>query len=488
MNHAALQALRQPLAVSDTWLRALMASVAANPAALALESRPVDDASDLTCVGSVGVVSITGPLSQEPGIWSLFGFHESTYSGIRRDLEIACADPNITAIVLNINSPGGDVYGCAELCGYIYGIRAEKPIYAYIGGQGDSAAYWLASACDQIVINESAEAGSIGVRCVLVDYSVLEKGAGISVYDIVADQSPLKVVDAAEATDRARVKAQMTAFASVFVSNVARNRGVSVDTVLSDFGKGDVFVGADAVDAGLADEVGTLESVIAELSAQPQENGMTIPKSAAAAAPNAPTAGVTNGKCSSCKADMGDGDPMYCKACMDADGDDDGDASKASAFVAAVTAIMGETDHAKLIGALTGMKAQAEKVAALESQIAAEKKKAADAEIKAQLDAACADGRVKPAGRAVYEKLYADYGAGALSAALSVLTPAPAPAEPGSDEAAREASLKTAPAVAAVEELTPEQLAVIKKTGTTVEAFIAHRKRLAAVVNPTEEN
>lgn len=484
MNLAALQALRQPLAVSDTWLRALMASVASNPNALMSEPKPVDGASALSTVGDVGVIDICGPLSKDPGIWSLFGFKESTYSGIRCDLDLALNDPNIRAIVLSINSPGGDVYGCAELCADIFSIRDIKTIVAYISGQGDSAAYWLASACDKVVINESAEAGSIGVRCVLVDYTKFEECVGIKSYDIVADQSPLKVADAADAADRARVKAQMTSFASVFIANVARNRGVSVDTVLSDFGKGDVCIGADAVENGLADEVGTLESVIAELSANnEQENRMlTPPKTAAVAAP-APSASVGNGKCSSCKADMDDGDPMYCKACK-------GDSASASAFVAAVSAVVGENDPAKLIGAITGFKAQAAKVAELETLLAAERKKSADAEVKGILDAACSDGRIKPAAREQFEKLYADHGKSALAASLAVLTPAPAPAIPGSDEAARKAAAEAAPApgVKTAPKLSAEELAVIKKTGGDPEKFLAHKQRLASITNPSEEN
>jgi len=473
MHKAALQALMQPLAISERGLRALAAALQ-TPAASGH-----DIVSTLAATAphdGVAVIDIDGPLSKDESIWQLI-FGGTSYAAIRRQLDEAVRDDAVNAIVLNVNSPGGELYGCSELAGAIFAARGAKPITAYVAGQGDSAAYWLASAADNIVINATAEAGSIGVRCMMVDDSKFEEKIGFKTYDIVSSQSPFKIADAADASDRARVQRQMTEFASVFIADVARHRGVSADSVLKDFGQGDVFVGQSAVDAGLADSVGTLDSVIAEFSAQPQENGMTVQKNAAAAAPATPTAGVSNGKCSSCRADMGDGDPMYCKKCMDDDGDED-DAKKAAAFKSAVLGLLGETDDTKAIGAIAGLKAQAEKVAALSAELAVERKAKADAEMATILDKAVADGRVKKAARSNFEKLYAEHGKAAFDAALAVLTPASEPAQPASEKTLEAAQPKADPAKPDSHGLSADQLELIKKTGSTPEKFIAHRDRL----------
>jgi ClpP class serine protease len=286
----------------------------------------------------------------------------------------------------------------------------------------------------------------------------------------------------------------------VFIAAVARGRGVSVEKVLSDFGRGDVLIGQAAVDAGLADSVGTLDSLLAELSAG--DNAMKN-QTVAAAPENKPTASVGSGKCSSCRAAMSDSDPMYCKGCFDGDDDDDDDddmdSKKAQAFRAAVLALLACDDEAKAIGALTGYKAQAEqataKLAEVEAQLALATKAKQDAEIGAKLDAAVAEGRIKPAAREQFEKLYASHGAPALEAALSVLTPAAAvaPAEPATEEKAQEAAKAAAEKASAWQRKTPvlgdltdEQKAVIAKVGVAPEKFEAHRRALYRNLAETE--
>lgn len=269
MKNSALAVLMQPLAISELGLRALVAA-AQSPPTTTVSTKPAAPTQS-----GVAVIDVDGPLSKDESIWqALFG--GSSYAGVRRQLAAAVGDADVSAVVLNIDSPGGEVYGCGELADAIYAARSAKPVYAYIGGQGDSAAYWIASAADEVIINASGEAGSIGVRCVMFDDSKLQDAIGIKSYDIVSSQSPHKVANAAKSADRARIQEQMTAFASVFVADVARNRGVTVSTVLKNFGQGDVFVGAAAVKAGLADRVGTLESVVAELSAHAGDTRMKI--------------------------------------------------------------------------------------------------------------------------------------------------------------------------------------------------------------------
>jgi len=125
--------------------------------------------------------------------------------------------------------------------------------------------------------------GSIGVRTALLDDSKAMEEAGFREYVIVSSQSPDKALDPSDEGDRARVQQIVDDLASVFVSKVARNRNVSEETVLSDFGQGDVLVGAKAVDAGMADRLGDFEQVVSELSEPMQESLFETPGATAGA-------------------------------------------------------------------------------------------------------------------------------------------------------------------------------------------------------------
>jgi len=493
-NKAALiQALLHPLAISQRGWRALAVAAAkadlSSPLVPGAITKPTEAEEN-----GVAIIDIDGPLSKDSSILQLF-FGGTSYASIRNQLELALADDTVSAIVLNVNSPGGEVYGCSELANYIYDVRDQKPIHAYISGQGDSAAYWLASAASHITINATAEAGSIGVRCALVDDSEFLQSLGIKEYDIVADQSPLKVVDPSKAEDRARVKAQMTDFAAVFIDDVAKARSVSTQKVLGDFGRGDVLVGEAAVKAGLADDVGTLDDVITNLAITSSNNKEIFMKlseknAALAAAAATPAAGMSNGKCSKCKADMDDGDPAYCKGCMDGGG-------KAESFIKDVCALTGTDSPAAAMGALVAAKSKLEAALAAADELAKAKAELetlraehAKKEVASIIDEAIKGG-VAPAKRGELESLADKYGVEALKVALSVAGPVATttPAQPPkTDETAIAAAKKNAeaapaPAWTQTGELSPDQLKMLKALNMTPEQFIQAHKTYTVAMN-----
>lgn len=214
----------------------------------------------------VAIVSIEGPLFKRANLMTEFS-GATSYDVLRRDLQAAVDNPAMRAILLNIDSPGGEAAGVAELAAALRGMSGRKPIVAYVGDVGASAAYWLASAADQIVIGSTAALGSIGVRVAYSDTSARDERTGVRRYDFVSSQSPFKKTDLATDEGRSRVQARVDSLAQVFVEAVAENRGVTVDTVLAAFGKGDVLIGRDALAAGMADEIGTFEGTLAALAA-----------------------------------------------------------------------------------------------------------------------------------------------------------------------------------------------------------------------------
>jgi len=210
----------------------------------------------------VAVVPVLGPIFRRANMMTQMS-GATSLEVVARDIAAAVNNPDVKAILLEIDSPGGAVAGTGELAGHIAAMGKKKPICAYIGGTGASAAYWLASACQGIAVAPTAIVGSIGV---IGGYQKADDGT----VTIVSSQSPKKNPDLDTEEGRADVQATLDSLADVFVADVARNRGVSPATVLSDFGQGGVLVGRQALKAGMVDRVSSLEATIRSLARDPQ--------------------------------------------------------------------------------------------------------------------------------------------------------------------------------------------------------------------------
>lgn len=240
--------------------------------------RPLDNARTVSMRDGVAVIPVTGPIFRYANLFTEIS--GATATGVlARDIQTALDNPYVRGIVLEVNSPGGEATGINELAKLIRDARAQKPIKAYVAGSGASAAYWLASAADEVVVDELAVLGSIGVVMSYLDTSKRDATSGVRSIEIVSSQSPDKRVDPTTDEGRAKVQSIVDAMAQVFVQAVADNRGITPDKVLSDFGRGGVLVGADAVAAGMADRIGSLESVIAELAGSASNSARKKPMS-----------------------------------------------------------------------------------------------------------------------------------------------------------------------------------------------------------------
>lgn len=230
----------------------------------------------------VAIIDVTGATFKRANMFTAMS-GATSYDIIRADLQAALDDPKIKAVMFNIDSPGGEASGATELSTAIYQARGKKPIAAYVNGMGASAAYNIASAVDpgRLYVAADAMLGSIGVQMAMREPA---PRAGEKTYRFVSSQSPLKNADPGTEEGAKGIQTVVDAMAQVFYEAVARNRGVDTETALKNFGKGGIFVGKDAVQAGLADGLGSFESVLAELSAgrkgaaksgQPTRNGRT---------------------------------------------------------------------------------------------------------------------------------------------------------------------------------------------------------------------
>ncbi|EJB5271363.1 S49 family peptidase [Vibrio vulnificus] len=213
--------------------------------------------------GGVALISVSGVISRYANLFTNICGGTTTQL-LAQDFTQALNDPSIKAIVFNCDSPGGEANGIHELAEMIYQARGKKRIIAYVGGMACSACYWIASACEEVVIDATASAGSIGT--VLQMRRRKEKADDdFETIEIVSSQSPNKRQDPGTETGRAAYQKHLDDLAEVFVQRVARNMAVDRDTVINDFGGGGILVGQAAVDKGMAHRLGSLEGVIAEL-------------------------------------------------------------------------------------------------------------------------------------------------------------------------------------------------------------------------------
>lgn len=212
----------------------------------------------------VAILNVEGPLFKKANLMvELCG--ATSYEILRRDLQTALDDPSISSILLNVDSPGGEANGCDELASAIYAARGVKPITAYVSGMAASGGYWIASAAERVVISDLALLGSIGVVLGVQDRTAADERRGVRTVQFVSSQSPGKRPDVNTDEGKGQVQTMVDDLAEVFISAVAKHRGVSTEDVISKFGAGGVKIGAKAVAAGMADEIGQFEAVLASL-------------------------------------------------------------------------------------------------------------------------------------------------------------------------------------------------------------------------------
>lgn len=243
-----------------------------SPEALeAYRSQALARAERATRRDDVAILNVAGPLFKRANLFTEFS-GATSYDILRRDLQAALDDPGIHGILLSVDSPGGEVHGTDELAKAIFAARGVKPIHAYVSGLGASAAYWIASAADRVIVSDAALLGSIGVVMGMTDTSKRDEARGVKAFQFVSSQSPDKRPDLNTDEGRSRIQSTVDALADVFIAAVAKHRAVKPEKVTSEFGRGGVLVGAAAVAVGMADAVGTFESALEALSSSGGSN------------------------------------------------------------------------------------------------------------------------------------------------------------------------------------------------------------------------
>ena len=216
----------------------------------------------------VAIIPIHGSLINRFG--QCYGY-VTGYNFIRRQRDAAMADPDVTAIVYDVNSGGGEAAGCFELADESFALRGTKPTISVVDSACYSAAYALASTSDQVVVTPTGGAGSVGVYTMHVDMSKMLENWGLDITLIHAGEHKVDGHPYAELPEDVRADMQKSVDATYnkFVESVARNRNLSVEPVKDTQAR--CYSADDALALGLIDSVASPIEAIRAFLGGPSE-------------------------------------------------------------------------------------------------------------------------------------------------------------------------------------------------------------------------
>jgi signal peptide peptidase SppA len=267
--HLASRLFNVPLAITPGKIEIVMAALAdrfglarlfrADGTLRALDTLDLDpgepaDDRPYCVINGIAVIPIQGTLVAKLGCLQPYS-GMTGYDGIRANLSMALADGSVRAIVLDVDSCGGEVAGCFDLVDAIYGARGVKPLWAILSECAYSAAYAIASACDTVTVPRTGGTGSVGVIVAHVDFSRALAAQGITVTLITSGvrKSDGNEFEPLAEEARTSIQADVNEVAELFFATVARNRGIPAARIRA--AQGATFLGAAGVTAGFADVV-----------------------------------------------------------------------------------------------------------------------------------------------------------------------------------------------------------------------------------------
>ena len=212
----------------------------------------------------VAVIPIHGTLVRRTvGLEAESGL--TSYAGLTTQLDAALASPDVAAILLDVDSPGGESGGVFDLADRIRAASSIKPVWAVANDMAFSAAYALASAASKVFVSRTGGVGSIGVIAMHVDQSEKDAQDGVRYTAVFAGdrKNDLNPHEPISSEAHAFLKGEVNRVYSLFVETVARNRGIEASAVRDT--EAGLFFGQAAVAIGLADAIGTFDDALAQL-------------------------------------------------------------------------------------------------------------------------------------------------------------------------------------------------------------------------------
>lgn len=220
-------------------------------------------------------IPLYGPLVQRASIFTEVSGLLST-DQIRAMLQEVVGDPAIDTIVLDVDSPGGSVFGTAELADAVYQARQQKRVIAVANSMAASAAYWIASQASELVVTPSGMVGSVGVYQMHVDRSEEMRQRGRTVTFVAAGERKTAGNEFAplDASGRETIEETVVGYYGEFIRAVARGRNTSAAAVRQGFGRGGMVLAGRAMSEGMSDRVAGMDTVLSELGFRLTPDGL----------------------------------------------------------------------------------------------------------------------------------------------------------------------------------------------------------------------
>lgn len=220
------------------------------------------------------IVSIYTPMVNKTDEISAY-YALRSYEDIADDI-LQAKDDNNDILILDIDSGGGMVNGISQVIESIAIAKQKKTIYAFVSGICASAAYWIASQCDKVYIDGTAQVGSIGAM--IAGYAFDLESMGIKEFRFVSEVSPNKNPPVGSDEFNDEMQETVNVAGRLFVEAVAKGRNVTFEKVVNDFGGGKMFFSQEAISRGMVDAVGTIKTLIEEVYMSEKKDTVTADK------------------------------------------------------------------------------------------------------------------------------------------------------------------------------------------------------------------
>lgn len=264
--------LEEKWAITPTYIDKMWGVITAQDdmeAILSDYSKDVQDKALYKMQGNTAVMDLTGPIFRYANLMTML-CGAASLSELNDTFTMLDEDPSVKDIVINMNTPGGQVTGISDFAAKIK--NSNKFVTVYVEGYAASAGYWIASAADKIIASDTASMGSIGVIASVPKKDEEEADS----IDIISSQSPFKRVNVEEEEGRSIVQTEIDDMADVFINTVATNRNTTTQDVVDNYGKGSTLIASKALAAGMIDGVGTIETVIETNLTTNKTKGVTM--------------------------------------------------------------------------------------------------------------------------------------------------------------------------------------------------------------------
>jgi capsid assembly protease len=208
----------------------------------------------------IAILPVEGAIFRRANLFSELSGNATSVQVMATDFNTTIKAPETQGMIINGDTPGGDINGISEMAGHIRAAAdaSGKPVWVYTGGMLCSAGLWLGRAAQKIHAHPTSVLGSIGVM------AIIRTGKDNSKV-IISEQSPNKNLDPNTPKGETALQQQVNRAASFFLADLAKYSGKTVEEIQEKWGKGGTMFGADALDAGMVDELSTFEETIAQM-------------------------------------------------------------------------------------------------------------------------------------------------------------------------------------------------------------------------------